>query len=74
MTNITFFIPKYRIGKSNRLRWKFNHHKKPFYFTSEINKLIRIDKLEFGNIKSYKSFFKMNFKGFYRFKKKELIK
>ena len=62
MANITIFIPKYRIARCNRLRWKSNHHKKPFYLLSELNNAIRCDK-------ELKLFFIKDFKGFYRFKK-----
>lgn len=39
--NDCFITPKYRIAKCNRLRWKYNKHKKPFYFALEIYKEIR---------------------------------
>ena len=62
MANITMFIPKYRMAKCNRVRWKFNHHKRPFYFVSEINKAVRNDndlRLWFGD----------EYKGYYKFKR-----
>ena len=62
MTKITIFISKYRIAKCNRLKWKSNHHKKPFYLLSELNKAIRYDK-------ELKLFFMKNYKSFYRFKR-----
>ena len=62
MANITIFIPTYRIAKGNRLRWKSNHHKKPFYLLSELNKAIRCDN-------ELKPFFMNKYKAFYRFKR-----
>ena len=62
MANITIFIPKYRIAKCNRLRWKSNHNKKPFYLLTEINNAIRHNK-------NSKPFFLKHYKGFYRFKR-----
>ena len=64
MANITIFIPKYRMAKCNRVRWKFNHHKRPLYFVSELNNAIRRDE---ENV--YKILFRKYFKAFYRFKR-----
>ena len=41
MAKITIFLPKKRIKDINKKRWKHNHHKKPFFLPSEINKAIR---------------------------------
>ena len=41
MTSITIFLPKKRMNDCNKRRWKFNHHKKPQYLLSEMNKVIR---------------------------------
>jgi hypothetical protein len=41
MTSIIIFLPKKRMNDCNKRRWKFNHHKKPQYLLSEMNKVIR---------------------------------
>ena len=38
---IHIFLPKRRINPCNSKRWKSNHHKKPQYLVSEMNKAIR---------------------------------
>lgn len=63
MTDIIICLPKHRIAESNRLRWRHNKHKKPFYFLSEINQAVRRDK-------EVKYFFKNEYKGVYRFEKR----
>ena len=63
MVKVTFFIPKYRIGKCNRVRWKHNKHKHPFYLLSEINWAIRKsdeDGLRVLFKKHYKAIYKFN--------------
>ena len=62
MASITIFIPKYRIAETNRKRWKFNKHKKPFYFTTELNNIIRSGEIS-------RLWFRENYKGFYEFKR-----
>lgn len=64
MVKVTFFIPKYHIGKCNRLRWKYNKHKRPFYLLSEINWTIRKN-----NEEVLKVLFKKHYKAIYKFKK-----
>ena len=66
MVNVTIFIPKYRMAKCNRVRWKSNHYKRPRWLLSEINNAIR--KEEDGFL--IKLMFKDEFKAFYRFKRR----
>lgn len=66
MNRITIFIPKYHMAKCNRVRWKYNHHKKPRYLLSEINKAIRTS--EDGFI--MKVMFKEHFNAIYKFKRR----
>lgn len=62
MAKIYICIPKHRIASCNRLMWKYNKHKRPFYFVSELNNARR-------NNGVYKVLFKDNFKAFYDFKR-----
>lgn len=64
MVKVTFFIPKYRIGKCNRVLWKSNKHKRPFYLLSEINWAIRKSNEEVLGV-----LFKKHYKAIYKFKK-----
>jgi len=41
MVSITIMVPKKRMHESNCRRWRFNKHKRPFYFPLEICKYIR---------------------------------
>ena len=68
MVKITFFIPKYHIAKCNRLRWKSNKHKRPFYLLSEINWAIR--KSNEDNEVVLRVLFKKHCKAMYKFNKK----
>jgi len=68
MGKITIFIPKYRIGKCNRVRWKYNKHKRPFYLLSEINGALR--KSNERNEEVLRVLFKKHYKAIYQFKKK----
>lgn len=65
MGKITIFIPKYRMVKCNRVKWKYNKHKRPFYLLSEINSAIRNDK----NDVVLKVLFKKNYKACYVFER-----
>ena len=65
MGSITFFIPKYRMAKCNRIRWKYNKHKRPFYLMSEINWAIRKNKKD----TVLRVLFKKNYKAYYRFER-----
>ena len=67
MVKVTFFIPKYRIGKCNRVQWKHNKHKRPFYLLSEINLAIR--KNNERNEEVLRVLFKKHYKAIYKFKK-----
>ena len=46
MTTIHIFLPKKRRNDCNKRKWKFNHHKRPFFLTSEVHKAIRNGRLE----------------------------
>ena len=61
MTKITIFLPKKRRNDINRLKWKHNRHKKPFFFTSEINKAVRIGILD----KTARLFYRENYRNRY---------
>jgi len=66
MGKITIFIPKYRMVKCNRVKWKYNKHKRPFYLLSEINWVIRKNKKD----TVLRVLFKKHYKAIYQFKKK----
>ena len=57
MTEITIFLPKKRRNDTNRLKWKHNRHKKPFFLTSEINKAVRLGILD----KTTRLFYRENY-------------
>ena len=46
MTTIHIFLPKKRMNDCNKKRWKFNHHKKPQYLISELNNVIRNNRID----------------------------
>ena len=46
MTTIHIFLPKKRMNECNKKRWKFNHHKKEQYLISELNNVIRNNRMD----------------------------
>ena len=58
---------KRHMSKHNQ-RWKYNKHKKPFFFTSELNKLIH-DRGDMSVVIVH-TLWNENFKAFYKFKKR----
>ena len=65
MTKITILLPKKRRNDVNRLKWKHNRHKKPFFLTSEINKEVRLGRLD----KTTRLFYRANYTNRYLMKK-----
>ena len=65
MGKITIFIPKYRMVKCNRVKWKYNKHKRPSYLLSEINWEIR----KSNEDEVLRVLFKKNYKAYYRFER-----
>lgn len=68
MGKITIFIPKYHLAKCNRVRWKYNKHKRPFYLLSEINGAIR--KSNERNDEVLRVLFRKHYKAIYKFNKR----
>ena len=67
MGKITIFIPKYRMVKCNRVRWKYNKHKRPFYLLSEINGALRKSNERDEGV--LRVLFKKHYKARYKFNK-----